>query len=226
MTSATAVATQIDMLREKISTRTARVGIVGLGYVGLPLAVEFAKAGFSVTGIDLVDSKVARINAGDSYVQDVPGSEVSELVNSGRLCATTDFSVIRDLDTINICVPTPLRKTKDPDMSYIVSACQEIAKYFHPGMLSDSGIHHVPGHDRRVGASHARKASGLEVGRDFFLCFSPERVDPGNPKFQTRNIPKVVGGITRALHGNGSVVLRAGARARSCRSVPRRWPRW
>src|SRR5580658_3736066 len=111
MTSAIAVASQIDILREKISGRTARVGIVGLGYVGLPLAVEFAKAGFSVTGIDLVESKVARINARDSYIQDVPASEVSDLVDAKRLSATTDFSVIRDLDTINICVPAPLRKT-------------------------------------------------------------------------------------------------------------------
>ena len=183
------------MLREKISTRTARVGIVGLGYVGLPLAVEFAKAGFSVTGIDLVDSKVARINAGDSYVQDIPGSEVSELVNSGRLSATTDFSVIRDLDTINICVPTPLRKTKDPDMSYIVSACQEIAKYFHPGILAILESTTYPGTTEEL-VLPLLNASGLQVGLDFFLCFSPERVDPGNPKFQTHNIPKVVGGIT------------------------------
>src|ERR1035438_9018846 len=129
-------ATWNDMLSAKISGRTARVGIVGLGYVGLPLAVEFAKAGFSVTGIDLVESKVARINAGDSYVQDIASSDIDTLVNDGKLRATTDFSVIAELDTINICVPTPLRKTKDPDMSYIVSACQEIAKYFHPGMLA------------------------------------------------------------------------------------------
>jgi UDP-N-acetyl-D-glucosamine dehydrogenase len=195
MPSSTAVASQIDMLREKISTRTARVGIVGLGYVGLPLAVEFAKAGFSVTGIDLVESKVARINAGDSYVQDVPGSEVSELVNSSRLRATTDFSVIRDLDTINICVPTPLRKTKDPDMSYIVSACQEIAKYFHPGILAILESTTYPGTTEEL-VLPLLNASGLQVGLDFFLCFSPERVDPGNPKFQTHNIPKVVGGIT------------------------------
>src|SRR5580693_9003495 len=125
---------QVEALRSKISTRTARVGIVGLGYVGLPLAVEFAKAGFSVTGIDLVESKVARINAGDSYIQDISQEDMASLVDSGKLTATTDFSVIAELDTINICVPTPLRKTKDPDMSYILSACQEIAKHFHPGM--------------------------------------------------------------------------------------------
>src|SRR5450755_1331944 len=122
-------------LKEKIESKTARVGIVGLGYVGLPLAVEFAKAGFNVTGIDLQQSRIDRLMKGESYIQDVLGSEVAQLVNDGRLRATTDFSVVRDLDTINICVPTPLRKTKDPDMSYIVSASEEIAKYFHPGLL-------------------------------------------------------------------------------------------
>jgi len=204
MTSVTVIANQVDTLREKISARTARVGIVGLGYVGLPLAVEFAKAGFSVTGIDLVDSKVERINAGVSYVQDVPASEVAELVKSKRLCATTDFSVIRDLDTINICVPTPLRKTKDPDMSYIVSACDEIAKYFHPGILAILESTTYPGTTEELVLPRFT-ACGLEVGRDFFLCFSPERVDPGNPKFQTRNIPKVVGGITRACTEMGTL---------------------
>src|SRR5690242_5404413 len=108
----------VENLHNKIANRTARVGIVGLGYVGLPLAVEYAKAGFSVTGIDLIESKVARVNAGDSYVQDVSAPEVEKLVSDGKLSATTDFSVISELDTINICVPTPLRKTKDPDMSY------------------------------------------------------------------------------------------------------------
>src|SRR6516225_8249336 len=134
--TAEALAKTAEALANKISNRTARVGIIGLGYVGLPLAVEFAKAGFSVTGIDLIESKVARLNAGDSYVQDVPSAEVSSLVEQGNLRATTDFSVVAELDTINICVPTPLRKTKDPDMSYIVSACQEMVKYVHPGMLA------------------------------------------------------------------------------------------
>ena len=189
------VASCSEALATKISSRTARVGIVGLGYVGLPLAVEYAKAGFAVTGIDLVESKVARINAGDSYVQDVSSSDVDALVNSGKLRATTDFSVIAELDTINICVPTPLRKTKDPDMSYIVSACQEIAKNFHPGMLAILESTTYPGTTEEVVLPMLARA-GLEVGRDFFLCFSPERVDPGNPNFQTSNIPKVVGGIT------------------------------
>src|SRR5262249_51151885 len=122
-------------LEQKIRNRTARVGIVGLGYVGLPLAVEFAKAGFTVTGIDLSEAKVAKVNAGESYIPDIPEPVLRPLVESGRLSATADFGVISQLDTVNICVPTPLRKTKDPDMSYIVSACQEIAKYFHKGTL-------------------------------------------------------------------------------------------
>jgi len=124
-----------EALRRKIETHQAQVGVVGLGYVGLPLVVEFAQAGFCVTGIDVQQSKVDAINRGESYIQDVPTADVQALVKAGKIRATTDFSVVRDLDTINICVPTPLRKTKDPDMSYIVNACQEIAKYFHPGVL-------------------------------------------------------------------------------------------
>jgi UDP-N-acetyl-D-glucosamine dehydrogenase len=129
---------------------------------------------------------------------------VAELVNSHKLCATTDFSVIRDLDTVNICVPTPLRKTKDPDMSYIVSACQEIAKYFHPGMLAILESTTYPGTTEEL-VLPILAASGLQVGNDFLLCFSPERVDPGNPNFQTRNIPKVVGGITPACTAMGKL---------------------
>ena len=190
-------ATIATQLGEKIANKTARVGIIGLGYVGLPLAVEFAKAGFSVTGIDLVESKVERINAGDSYIQDIASAEVAALVEAGKLRATTDFSVVAELDTINICVPTPLRKTKDPDMSFIVSACQEIAKFVHPGMLAILESTTYPGTTDEL-VLPMLSSTGMEVGRDFFLCFSPERVDPGNPKFQTRNIPKVVGGVTPA----------------------------
>ena len=196
-----------EALADKIAARTARVGIVGLGYVGLPLAVEYAKAGFSVTGIDLIESKIERINAGDSYVQDVASSDVDALVSAGQLRATTDFSVIAELDTINICVPTPLRKTKDPDMSFIVSACTEMAKYFHAGMLVILESTTYPGTTEEVVLPMLARPD-LEVGRDFFLCFSPERVDPGNPKFQTRNIPKVVGGITPACTEMGACFYR------------------
>jgi UDP-N-acetyl-D-glucosamine dehydrogenase len=193
-----------NVLAEKIRSRTARVGVVGLGYVGLPLAVEYAEAGYHVTGIDLSEGKVARINAGDSYIGDVPSSAVEPLVGSGKLLATTDFSVIRDLDTINICVPTPLRKTKDPDMSYIVAACEEIARYFHPGMLVILESTTYPGTTDELVLPMLEK-SGLKVGTDFFLCFSPERVDPGNAKFQTKNIPKVVGGTTAACTSLGQL---------------------
>jgi UDP-N-acetyl-D-glucosamine dehydrogenase len=184
-----------EILAEKIRTRKARVGIVGLGYVGLPLAVEFAKAGFEVTGIDISEEKAGRVNAGDSYIGDIASSTLAPLVESGKLRATTDFSAVLDLDTINICVPTPLRKTKDPDMSFIVSSCQEIARHFHAGMLVILESTTYPGTTDEVVLPMLAK-TGLEVGRDFFLCFSPERVDPGNPKYQTSNIPKVVGGCT------------------------------
>src|SRR5271166_3508144 len=184
-------------LKSKIESKTARVGIVGLGYVGLPLAVEFAKAGFHVTGIDLQQSRVDRLMKGESYIQDVPSSEVAQLVRDRRLDATTDFSVVRDLDTINICVPTPLRKTKDPDMSYIVSATDAIAKHFHPGLLVILESTTYPGTTDELLLPTFEK-NGLKVGEDFFLCFSPERVDPGNPVYQTSNTPKVVGGITPA----------------------------
>ncbi len=189
-------------LEEKIRTRQAKVGIVGLGYVGLPLAVEFAKAGFEVTGIDLSDSKIARINDGDSYIGDIPSATLKPLVEGGKLKATADFSAIRDLDTVNICVPTPLRKTKDPDMSYIVSACGEIAKFFHPGMLVILESTTYPGTTDEV-VLPMLEQGGLKAGTDFFLCFSPERVDPGNPKFNTSNIPKVVGGTTPACSEMG-----------------------
>jgi len=191
-----------EILQEKIRTRAARVGVVGLGYVGLPLAVEFAKAGFSVIGIDLSQEKARRVNAGDSYVGDVPSSTLGPLVESGKLRATADFSAVLELDTVNICVPTPLRKTKDPDMSYIVSACQEIARHFHAGMLIILESTTYPGTTDELVLPMLSK-SGLEVGRDFFLCFSPERVDPGNPNFQTVNIPKVVGGCTPACTAMG-----------------------
>ena len=186
-----------EILKRKIQSHSARVGIVGLGYVGLPLAVEFAKAGFPVTGIDVSASKVARVNEGDSYVGDIPSATLAPLVREGRIRATTDFAAVRELDTINICVPTPLRKTKDPDMSYIVSACQSIAEGLHAGMLVILESTTYPGTTDEL-VLPMLENRGLKAGTDFFLCFSPERVDPGNPKYQTANIPKVVGGVTPA----------------------------
>ncbi len=185
----------VDRLRERISTKKARVGVLGLGYVGLPLAVEFARAGFEVIGIDVQQGKVDQFNSGHSYIKDVPDDVFTPLVKSGKLRATSDFSVIEELDTIDICVPTPLRKTKDPDMSFVVSATEAIAEHIHPGLLVMLESTTYPGTTDEL-VLPKLTAGGLEVGKDFFLCFSPERVDPGNPKFQTSNIPKVVGGIT------------------------------
>jgi UDP-N-acetyl-D-glucosamine dehydrogenase len=204
MTATATQATHFDVLADKIREKTARVGVVGMGYVGLPLAVEYGKAGYSVTGIDIQQSKVNDLNRGESYIQDVPTETVAELVATGRFAATTDFSVVADLDTINICVPTPLRKTKDPDMSYIVSACERISEYFHPGMLVILESTTYPGTTDELVRPMLEK-SGLRTGDDFFLCFSPERVDPGNAKFQTRNIPKVVGGTTAACTAMGEL---------------------
>ena len=184
-----------ETLREKIRTRRARTGVVGLGYVGLPLAVELGKAGFHATGIDLDSRKVQAITDGRSYIPDVPTADVQDLQRRGRLDATTDFAIVRELDTINICVPTPLRKTKDPDMSYIVSAVEGIAKHLHPGMLVILESTTYPGTTDEV-LLPALEKGGLRAGHDFFLAFSPERVDPGNPTFQTHNVPKVVGGFT------------------------------
>jgi UDP-N-acetyl-D-glucosamine dehydrogenase len=197
MQTAEKKAVTFESLKRKIEDKTARVGIVGLGYVGLPLAAEFAKAGFEVTGIDVLESKVDGLNRGMSHVQDVPSTEVARMVAEKRFSATTDFSVVRDLDTINICVPTPLRKTKDPDMSFIVSAVEEIAKHFHPGLLVILESTTYPGTTDELLLPTFEKL-GYKAGEDFFLCFSPERVDPGNPTYQTHNTPKVIGGITPA----------------------------
>jgi UDP-N-acetyl-D-glucosamine dehydrogenase len=182
-------------LLKKIESRTARTGVVGLGYVGLPLAVELARAGFHATGIDLDERKVNAVNEGRSYIPDVATADVLALKEAGKLDATTDFSIVRELDTINICVPTPLRKTKDPDMSYIVSAVEAIAKHLHKGMLVVLESTTYPGTTDEV-VQPILEATGLKAGVDFFIAFSPERVDPGNPNFQTHNVPKVVGGLT------------------------------
>jgi UDP-N-acetyl-D-glucosamine dehydrogenase len=184
-------------LKEKIERREARCGVIGLGYVGLPLALEFARAGMHVTGIDLDERKVEAIKAGKSYIVDVSDEEIAEQVGTGRFEATSEFSVIRDLDTINICVPTPLRKTKDPDLTHVVSAVNEIRKHLRPGQLVILESTTYPGTTDEV-VRPALEASGLKVGEDFCLAFSPERIDPGNAVYNTRNIPKVVGGMTPA----------------------------
>ncbi len=182
-------------LRTRLANRTARVGVVGLGYVGLPLAVEFARSGLTAIGIDLDSRKVEAINAGRSYIQDVPTADVAEFQAAGRLSATTDPSAVRDLDTLNICVPTPLRKTKDPDLSFVVSAVEMIAAHLRPGQLVVLESTTYPGTTDEV-VRPLLERGGLVAGRDFFLAFSPERVDPGNATWNTRNVPKVVGGMT------------------------------
>ena len=183
-------------LRALIKDHKARVGIIGMGYVGLPLAVEFAKGGFRVDGIDLDASKVKAINAGKSYIADVTSGELAALVEKGTLEATTRFDALAEVDCVIVCVPTPLRKTRDPDISYIVSALEEVAKRLHRGMLVILESTTYPGTTEEVMLPRLEE-TGLKVGRDFFLAFSPERVDPGNRVWNTRNTPKVVGGMTR-----------------------------
>ena len=187
----------MNELINKIKNRQAKVGVIGLGYVGLPLAVEFAKVGFSVLGFDIDARKVAEINQGRSYILDVPGDVVNELAQQGKLKATSDFRLIGEQDTINICVPTPLSKNRDPDMAYIMSAVDEIAKYIRSQQLIILESTTYPGTTEELVLSKLDKEN-WRVGRDFYLAFSPERVDPGNEKYNTRNVPKVVGGMTPA----------------------------
>jgi len=182
-------------LHEKISDRSARIGIIGLGYVGLPLAVEFAKAGYRTVGIDVDDRRVNDICAGRSYIQDVPEADLRSIVAGGRLTATTDFSALKQVDSVSICVPTPLRKTKDPDIQYIVDATARIRENLHPGLLIVLESTTYPGTTDEILLTEFSDA-GLQVGRDFFLAFSPERVDPGNPHYGTHNTPKIIGGVT------------------------------
>ena len=193
-----------EALKKKIAGKSAQVGVVGLGYVGLPLVVEYAKAGFTVTGIDVQEGKVAEVNAGRSYVGDVSSEELAEFVAAGRIRATTEFSALAKLDTVNICVPTPLRKTKDPDMSFVSDACHAIREHLHPGLLVILESTTYPGTTEEF-VLPLLADSGLKVGEDFFLCFSPERVDPGNPRYQTKNIPKVVGGTTEVCTEIGAL---------------------
>ncbi len=182
-------------LQNKIETRQAHVGVIGLGYVGLPLAVEFARSGFHVTGFDVDRGRVEQINAGHTYIGDVADHTMRELAGSKRLRATRDFEELRDMDTVIICVPTPLRKTRDPDMTYIVAALDEIQRRLRKDQLIILESTTYPGTTEEL-IKPRLEESGLVVGQDVFLAFSPERVDPGNPTFSTRNIPKVVGGVT------------------------------
>ena len=182
-------------LLTRLKEKNFTAAVIGLGYVGLPLAMEYADAGIEVIGIDVDGSKVRALKAGKSYIGDVPSESVKNAVDAGLFTATTDFSAVAMADTVNICVPTPLRKTKDPDLSYIVSAMEHILEYLHKDMLLVLESTTYPGTTSEVLAPMV-EAKGYKVGTDIFLAFSPERVDPGNAQFTTRNIPKVVGGVT------------------------------
>ncbi len=187
---------QKEALLKSLQDHSAKIGILGLGYVGLPLAAAFGEAGFCVAGIDPDPRKVEKLSGGESYVQDVPDVQIEQLIKRGKFTATTDFSVLRECDAVSICVPTPLRKTGDPDMSFIVSATEELAKYVHPGMIIVLESTTYPGTTREVLLPKLGKEKGMVVGQDFFLAFSPERVDPGREDWNTLNTPKVIGGIT------------------------------
>jgi len=185
----------INQLKFKITDKSANIGIIGLGYVGLPLAVEFAKAGFSVTGFDADAKKISQINKGRSYISDVPSEDVRDLVSSKKLIAASDKALLNKMDAIIICVPTPLRKTKEPDISFILSATEDIVRSLRKGQLIVLESTTYPGTTDEVILAKLG-ADSLKVGKDFFLAFSPERVDPGNAKYKTKDIPKVVGGVT------------------------------
>jgi UDP-N-acetyl-D-glucosamine dehydrogenase len=181
-------------LLKKIESKQAKLGVIGLGYVGLPLAVEFARTGFTVVGYDVDERKVTELMAGRSYIPDVSSAHLAEVVKSGRFMATTDPLKLAEMDIIDICVPTPLRKTKDPDMTYVVQAVEAVAAVLRKGQLIILESTTYPGTTVEV-VQPTLAAKGFKPGEDFYLAFSPERVDPGNPQFQTKNIPKVVGGI-------------------------------
>jgi len=182
-------------LLNRIEDKTARVGVIGLGYVGLPLAVEFGKVGFQTTGIDVDSVRVDKLNRGENYIQDMDDEDLRGLVAGNRIQATTDFSAIKKLDAVLIAVPTPLSKTRDPDVSYILSVNEQLEKYAHRNLIVVLESTTYPGTTREV-ILPALERKGLKVGEDVFLAFSPERVDPGNPRYHTQNTPKVIGGVT------------------------------
>ncbi|HCM24520.1 MAG TPA: UDP-N-acetyl-D-glucosamine dehydrogenase, partial [Ruminococcaceae bacterium] len=181
-------------LLQKISSKTAKVGIVGLGYVGLPLAVEFARAGYTTIGFDVQKKKVDSVNAGQNYIGDIVGDTLKREVETGKLRATGDFSFIKEVDAVAICVPTPLDAHQQPDISYVKSSTESVSEYVHSGMLVILESTTYPGTTEELLKPILEK-SGLACGKDFYLAFSPERVDPGNKQYKTKNTPKVVGGI-------------------------------
>ena len=182
-------------LKNKIENRDAQIGVIGLGYVGLPLAMEFVRAGFHVTGIDVDQEKVKKLNRGENYIQDINDESVKNAVEMNQLSATSDFSVIQNLDAISICVPTPLNKQKNPDISFINHVMENIKDLIHHDMIVVLESTTYPGTTRELILPEI-ESKGLKVGQDFYLCFSPERIDPGNEKYKTANTPKILGGVT------------------------------
>ena len=185
----------MEALKTKLQQRDATAAVIGLGYVGLPLALEIASAGFKVVGIDLDQNKIARLKEGQSYIGDVSNKTIADAIKTGRFTPSLDFSSLHDVDTVSICVPTPLSKSRDPDISFILSATEKIRKYLHAGQLIVLESTTYPGTTDELILPEL-ESSGLRVGKDFFLAFSPERIDPGNTAFNTHNTPKIVGGIT------------------------------
>ncbi len=185
-----------QQLLTKIKNKTAALGVIGLGYVGFPLAVEKAKAGYKTIGFDMQEKKVRWVNEGHNYIGDIVDSDLKKVVDEGLLRATTDFSFVKDVDAICICVPTPLDIYQQPDLTYVKNSTENIAKYLHPGMLVVLESTTYPGTTEELIKLILEKKSGLKCGQDFFLAFSPERIDPGNQQYKVKNTPKVVGGVT------------------------------
>jgi UDP-N-acetyl-D-glucosamine dehydrogenase len=192
-------------LIEKIDTRSAKIGVIGLGYVGLPLAMEFVKASYKVTGIDIDQNKISSINDGKNYITDVSDRELKKAVNRGSLKGSNDFSIVRSLDAISICVPTPLNKEKNPDISHIVSVMEKIKNYLHPNMIIILESTTYPGSTRELILPYIENDS-LILGENICLCFSPERIDPGNKTYNTSNTPKIIGGLTPKCSRTGKIL--------------------
>ena len=189
-------------LIEKIDNRSAKIGVIGLGYVGLPLAIEFVKAGYNVTGIDIDENKIKSLNNGENYINDVNDKNLKNAVRKSLLKGTTDFSLVKNLDAISICVPTPLNKEKNPDISFIVSVMDRIKEYLHPHMIIILESTTYPGSTRELILPYIQN-NILILGKNIFLCFSPERIDPGNKTYNTGNTPKIIGGLTPKCSNTG-----------------------
>ena len=198
----------MDEFISKIESRSAVIGVIGLGYVGLPLAVEFGEAGLKVIGFEVAQDKIAKVNRGENYIKDVDDSVLERLAASGKLIATGDFSRLAECDSISICVPTPLSKMHEPELSYIISATREVARYYKSGALVVLESTTYPGNTEEM-LLPALSQGGREVGKDFYLAFSPERVDPGNPVYKTHNTPKVIGGVTEECRRRAKAVYGA-----------------